>query len=72
MPPIKWNAPKFWYEVGWREYKATNESNTFLTQRIYPPQHQFAIPNAVMNMRYEYYVKAVNQQPKGKAQKKRN
>ena len=65
MPPIKWNAPKFWYEVGWRPFAAGPNPEPFMTQRVYPPQNQFAIPNPVINMRYQYYVKAVNQQPGG-------
>jgi len=72
MPSIKWGAPKFWYEVGWRQSEVGKNPPPFLTQRIYPPQHQFTIPNPVMNMRYEYYVRAVNQKPGGKLQKKSN
>ncbi|CAF1002480.1 unnamed protein product [Adineta ricciae] len=63
MPPIKWNAPKFWYEVGWRPFVPGPNPEPFMTQRVYPPQHQFAIPNPALNLRYQYYVKAVNQQP---------
>ncbi|CAF2121861.1 unnamed protein product [Rotaria magnacalcarata] len=63
MPSIKWNAPKFWYEIGWRPFLAGANPQPFMTQRIYPPQNRFAIPNPVLNMRYQYYVKAVNQQP---------
>jgi hypothetical protein len=66
MPSIKWGAPKFWYEVGWRRFVLGNETGPFSTQRVNPPQRQFAVPNPVMNMRYQYYVKAVNQQPEGK------
>ena len=65
MPPIKWNAPKFWYEVGWRPFVAGPNQEPFMTARIYPPQNQFAIPNPALNIRYQYYVKAVNQQPGG-------
>ena len=65
MPPIKWNAPKFWYEVGWRPFAPGANPEPFMTQRVYPPQNQFAIPNPALNMRYQYYVKAVNQQPGG-------
>jgi hypothetical protein len=65
MPPIKWNAPKFWYEIGWRPFVPGANPEPFMTQRVYPPQNQFAIPNVVINMRYQYYVKAVNQQPGG-------
>ncbi|CAF0804833.1 unnamed protein product [Rotaria sordida] len=63
MPPIKWNAPKFWYEVGWRPFVPGPNPEPFMTERVYPPQNRFAIPNPVLNMRYQYYVKAVNQQP---------
>ncbi len=66
MPPIKWNAPKFWYEVGWRPFVPGPNPEPFMTQRVYPPQNQFAIPNPALNMRYQYYVKAVNQQPGGR------
>lgn len=65
MPPIKWNAPKFWYEVGWRIFIPGNNPEPFMTQRVYPPQNQFPIPNPIMNTRYQYYVKAMNQQPGG-------
>ena len=65
MPPIKWNAPKFWYEIGWRPFVVGANPEPFMTQRVYPPQNQFPIPNPVLNMRYQYYVKAVNQQPGG-------
>ncbi|UJR16314.1 hypothetical protein I4U23_003220 [Adineta vaga] len=63
MPPIKWNAPKFWYEIGWRPFVPGPNPEPFMTQRVYPPRNQFAIPNPALNMRYQYYVKAVNQQP---------
>ncbi|CAF0853285.1 unnamed protein product [Adineta steineri] len=63
IPAIKWGAPKFWYEVGWRQLPTDKKPDTFLTERVNPPQHQFSIPNPVLSMRYEYYVKAVNQQP---------
>jgi hypothetical protein len=65
MPLIKWNAPKFWYEVGWRPFVPGANPEPFMTQRVYPPQNQFPIPNPALNMRYQYYVKAVNQQPGG-------
>lgn len=66
MPEIKWNAPKFWYEVGWRPFIAGPNPEPFMTQRVYPPVRHFPIPNPVINMRYQYYVKAINQQPGGK------
>ncbi|CAF4330504.1 unnamed protein product, partial [Adineta steineri] len=66
IPAIKWGAPKFWYEIGWRQLPTDKKPDTFLTERVNPPQHQFSIPNPVLSMRYEYYVKAVNQQPGGK------
>lgn len=66
MPAIQWGAPKFWYEVSWRQAPVGAKSGPFATQRVNPPQRQFSVPNSVMNMRYEYYVKAVNQQPGGK------
>jgi hypothetical protein len=66
MPSIKWGAPIFWYEVGWRPFKSGNNSEVFLTQRIYPPQHRFTVKNPTLGMKYQYYVKAVNQQPGGK------
>jgi hypothetical protein len=69
MPSIKWGSPKFWYEVGWRQFGENSKSETFLTKRVYPPQNQFAIPNPIMNMRYQYYVKAVNQQTEGECLK---
>lgn len=65
MPPIKWNAPKFWYEIGWRPFVPGANPEPFMTQRVYPPQNQFAIPNPALNLRYQYYIKAVNQQPGG-------
>ena len=65
MPATKWGAPTFWYEVGWRQFPVDKNPPAFLTQKIYPPQNKFAIPNPVTNMRYQYYVKAVNQQPGG-------
>jgi hypothetical protein len=65
MPKVKWNAPKFWYEIGWRPFVPGLNPEPFMTQRIYPPQNQFPIPNPAMNMRYQYYVKSVNQQPGG-------
>ena len=61
MRQIEWGAPKFWYEIGWRRYLMANSSESFTTQRVSPPQRQYAIPNPSMNMRYQYYVKAVNQ-----------
>ena len=64
MPLIKWNAPKFWYEIGWRPFVPGANPEPFMTQRVYPPQNQFAIPNVVINMRYQYYVKAINNSPK--------
>ncbi|CAF4169795.1 unnamed protein product [Rotaria sp. Silwood2] len=63
MPAIKWGAPTFWYEIGWRQFTPGTDPQPFSTKLIYPPQHQFPIPNPIMNMRYQYYVKAVNQQP---------
>ncbi|CAF1215999.1 unnamed protein product [Adineta ricciae] len=63
MPAIQWGAPKFWYEVGWRQAPVGTKPGPFTTQRVNPPQRQFSVPSSVMNMRYEYYVKAVNQQP---------
>ena len=66
MPAIKWGAPTFWYEVGWRQFNASTDSEPFFTQLVYPPEHQLAVPNPVMHMRYQYYVKAVNQQTEGK------
>ena len=67
MPSIKWGAPKFWYEVSWRAFATKSSVGPFLTQRVNPPVHQFAIPNPVMHLQYQYYVKAVNQLPGGKA-----
>jgi hypothetical protein len=66
MPSINWGAQSFWYEVGWRQYPLDNGTGAFSTQRVFPPQHQFPVPNSVLSMRYQYYVKAVNQQPGGK------
>ncbi|CAF4209111.1 unnamed protein product [Rotaria socialis] len=62
MPKIKWSSPDFWYEVGWRQYALDNSSEPFSTEIIYPPNYQFTIPNTMTDMRYQYYVKAVNQQ----------
>ncbi|CAF4028111.1 unnamed protein product [Rotaria sordida] len=62
MPAIKRGSPTFWYEVGWRQFPLGTDPGPFSMQIIYPPQHQFPIPNSIMNMRYQYYVKAVNQQ----------
>ena len=67
MPAIQWGAPKFWYEVGWRQAPVGTKPGPFTTQHVNPPQRQFSVPSSVMNMRYEYYVKAVNQQPGGKS-----
>ncbi|UJR30186.1 hypothetical protein I4U23_017725 [Adineta vaga] len=63
MPAIQWGAPKFWYEVGWRQAPVGKKPGAFSTQNVNPPLRRFSVPNSVMNMRYEYYVKAVNQQP---------
>ena len=67
MPAIKWAASKFWYEVGWRPFPTDSSTEPFLTKRVVPPQHQYVIPSPVMNMRYQYYVKAVNQQTEGRS-----
>ena len=65
MPQIKWGAPKFWYEVGWRQYSTDKTPEAFSIERVYPPQRQFVVPNAVLNAQYQFYVRAVNQQPGG-------
>lgn len=65
MPQIKWGAPKFWYEVGWRQYSMNNTSDVFAIERVYPPQRQFVVPSVVLNAQYQFYVRAVNQQPGG-------
>ncbi|CAF0900446.1 unnamed protein product, partial [Didymodactylos carnosus] len=62
MPEIKWNSPKFWYEVGWKRLDQ-QPPGPFRTLRIDPPQNILVVPDVVPNVRYQYYVKAYNQQP---------
>lgn len=65
MPSIKWGASKYWYEVGWRPYPNDRDPQPFSTQQINPPQTRFVVPSPMMNTRYQYYIKSVNQQPGG-------
>jgi hypothetical protein len=66
MPKIDWNAPTFWYQVEYRQVPRPNVPWSPVYEwtrvKVPPDQDSLIVTNTPTYTKYEFYVKAYNQQ----------